>query len=594
MKSMKIIRISSILIILTLLLATLSVLPTSATDYTASLTVTPSAGKVGDTVSVVGTYAPATYIVRTANFYISPTNIAVGANISTSSLYYTRVKYGIAILTQDVGAIAGNTSPITFTIPSVIPIGSDALAGGTVSYTVTGGTYYVYMTITSESYTPGSEWIIAAKATLTVTAPMLNALQPATGLAGQDVVVSGSYLPASTSLVFKFDTATITPTSGHTATTSGGLFLSHIQIPATATAGPHTITVTAGTVTLTATFLVTGGATTTTTPASSALLDLSATSGAAGSTVTVTGANFPVSTALFFRFDSTTIAATSGDTAATRATGIFITVITIPSTATVGAHTISATAGTSSATATYTVTTTTTTPTQTTVSPLTLSQTSGPTGLSISIAGSGFTPSHAFTISYAMGDGTSTNMTGTIQSNGFLMATFQIPSSRSGVHTITASDGAHTASADFTVESITPAVPQPLRPYMDEGVSPPVVFDWADATDDSAPVTYKFQIATDSNFGTDSLMINKSGIATSTYTLTDADLAKLSVGATYYWREKAVDGALNESSWTGANRFSLSQPFSFSGWPLYLTIGIGAFLLFLLGIWLGRRTAYNY
>jgi hypothetical protein len=193
-----------------------------------------------------------------------------------------------------------------------------------------------------------------------------------------------------------------------------------------------------------------------------------------------------------------------------------------------------------------------------------------------------------------MGDGTTTDVTGTTQTNGFFMATLEIPSSPHGVHTITATDGTNTAAADFTVESTTPDVPQPMRPYMDEAIGPPVTFDWADSTDDSTPVTYNLQIATDSAFTADSIMINKTGIASSTYILTDVDLAKLSVGTTYYWREKAVDGALNESSWTGANRFSLSQPFSFTGWPLYLTIGIGAILLFLLGIWLGRRTAYNY
>jgi hypothetical protein len=592
MKSWKVIRIFSITIILTLLLTTLAVLPTSATDYTATVTLSPNAGKVGDTINVVGKYSPASYESRFASFYLSPTNIAIGANISTSSLYYTKVKNNITILTNDNGAIAGNTSPTTFTIPSVIPVSSDPLAGGTVSYTVTGGTYYVYMTITS-SLTPNSEWIVAAKATLTVTAPALDALQPSTGLAGQDVVVSGANFPANTTLVFKFDTTTLTPTSGHTATTAGGLFLTHITIPSSATAGVHTISVTVGTVTLSASFTVTGGATTTTTtPASNALIDLSVTSGPAGSSVTVTGVYFPASTDLFFKFDSTTIVPTSGDTA-TGSAGFFVTVITIPSTAAAGVHTISAIAGSSSASASFAVTTTTTTPTST-VGVLTLSETSGPTGMSISVAGSGFTPSHAFTVYYAMGDGTSTNVTGTIGTNGFLMATLEIPSSSHGVHTITATDGTHTATADFTVESSTPDVPQPLRPYMDEAVSSPVTFDWADSADVSVPVTYRFQIATDATFTTDSIMINKTDIATSTYTLTDADLAKLSVGATYYWREKAVDGAMNESSWTGANRFSLSQPFSFTGWPLWVTIGIGAVLLFLLGIWLGRRTAYNY
>jgi hypothetical protein len=55
-----------------------------------------------------------------------------------------------------------------------------------------------------------------------------------------------------------------------------------------------------------------------------------------------------------------------------------------------------------------------------------------------------------------------------------------------------------------------------------------------------------------------------------------------------------VDAALNESTWTGANEFSLAKPFEFTGWPLYLTIGVGALVLFLLGLWVGRRSAFYY
>jgi hypothetical protein len=593
MKSWKIIRIFSIVFILTLLLATLPVLPASATVTTYSLTLSPNQGKVGDTITVVATASPASSSVRAANFYLSPTNIAVGANLSASSLYYTRVKTNITILTtSDDPDNAGNTSPTTFTIPSSILVSTESLAGGTYSYTVTAGTYYVYFTV-SQSATPSSQWIVAGKATLTVTAPTLDPLSPASGPAGQDVVVSGSNFPPSTSLVFKFDTTTLTPTPVHTATTAGGLFLAHIAIPSSATAGAHTISVTAGTVTVTATFTVT---TTTTTPppTSTAAIELSTASGAVGSTVTITGTNFPASTPLFIRFDSTTLTPTGGDISSTRTSGIFISSIAIPSGATAGPHTITAIAGSATDSDTFTVTTTTTTPPPPTATPLTLDRTSGPTGVTINIHGSSFIPSHAFTVSYNNGDGTSTNFTGTVGVDGFFFASFDIPSSRHGVHTITATDGTNTASADFTVESTVPEVPQPLRPYMDEAVSPPVVFDWADVTDDSVPITYNLQIATTSTFDTNTIVINKTGITTSGYTLTTAEEQTLTKQVTYYWREKAVDGALNESPWTGANAFSLSQPFSFTGWPLYLIIGIGASLLFLLGIWIGRRTAYNY
>lgn len=161
-----------------------------------------------------------------------------------------------------------------------------------------------------------------------------------------------------------------------------------------------------------------------------------------------------------------------------------------------------------------------------------------------------------------------------------------------GAHTIGVTDSTNSASGTFTIESTPPATPQPLRPYMDESVSSPITFDWEDVTDPSEPVTYNLQISASANFTTN--IINLTGLTASQYTLTEADLLNFTSGQTYYWRERAVDAAQNASAWTGANSFSFSQGFSFVGWPLYLTIGLAAVLLFLFGIWLGRKTAYTY
>jgi hypothetical protein len=584
MKNRRIIRIFGIALILSLLLIALPVSPAFATTY--SITLSPTQGEVGDTVTVHGTRSPASPQIYSANIYISPTNVDVGANLSTASFYYTRLRSGITILTTLDDPINAGNFTTTFTIPATIAASADPLAGGANAHTVASGTYYVYATITS-SLTPTSYWIVAAKTTLTVTAPTLDPLSPTTGPAGSLVVVSGSNLPASTALIFKFDTTTLTP-SGHTSTLPSGLFLSSITIPSGATAGAHTIYVTAGTgasaVTLSATFTVTAAAT----PA----IDLSVVTGAPGTSVIITGSYFTVSTALVFQFDTTTLTPTSGDIA-TRSSGIFITIIAIPATATAGAHTITVTAGTTTDSATFTVTgtqTTTPPPTPSTV-PLSLNQTSGAIGSTINIAGSGFLLSHAFTVTYS---GSTANTTGTTQANGFFFASFQVPPSLHGIHIITATDGTHVASANFTVESTRPQTPQPLRPYMSEAVSSPITFDWADGEDVSLPITYKLQIATAATFAADTIIIDKTGITTSEYTLNVADELKVTTDVTYYWREKAVDAASNESDWTGANEFSIAKSFEFAGWLLYVTIAIGALFLFLLGIWIGRKTAYNY
>ncbi len=174
------------------------------------------------------------------------------------------------------------------------------------------------------------------------------------------------------------------------------------------------------------------------------------------------------------------------------------------------------------------------------------------------------------------------------------MVTFKVPG-KHGDHSITASDGTNTSKATFTVESTPPIIPQPLKPEMGVKVKTPITFDWEDVTDNSSPVTYNLQVALASDFTASSLLLDKTAIAKSEYTLTDTEELKLA-GQTsrLFWKIKAIDAALNESDWTGTGDFSVSQPFKFTGWPLYLSIGVGAVLIFLLGFWMGRRTAFYY
>jgi hypothetical protein len=165
-----------------------------------------------------------------------------------------------------------------------------------------------------------------------------------------------------------------------------------------------------------------------------------------------------------------------------------------------------------------------------------------------------------------------------------------VPASIHGSHTITASDGTYISSADFIVESDAPITP--LSPAGGASVDSPVTFVWKVVTDNSSPVTYNLQIATSSNFTADSIVIDKTALTNSEYKLSEE--LKLSSEVPYYWRVKFVDAALNESNWTGAGAFTVSQPFTFTGWPLYLTICVGAVVIFLFGLWIGRRTAFYY
>ena len=208
------------------------------------------------------------------------------------------------------------------------------------------------------------------------------------------------------------------------------------------------------------------------------------------------------------------------------------------------------------------------------------------------IAGTGFQNSAAVTVTY---DGVKVSSGNTGTNGLFVTSPFLVPVSTHGAHTIIVTDGINTENVTFTVESIPPGVPQPLVPLMGATIKSPYIFQWNAVTDPSAPVTYELQIATSQDFATGSIILDKTGIKESQYKLTDTEALQLSGNVpTYYWRERATDAASNASAWTGAAQFLVAKPFKFTGWPLYVSIVVGAIVFFLLGLWAGRRSAFSY
>ena len=208
------------------------------------------------------------------------------------------------------------------------------------------------------------------------------------------------------------------------------------------------------------------------------------------------------------------------------------------------------------------------------------------------VGGSGFTPDANISVKYDDKE----IATGKAGANGtFMSSIFNVPPGKHGEHSITASDGTHTSKITFTVESVPPRVPQPEKPEMGVKVKAPVTFAWASVTDNSSPVSYNLQVASASDFSASSIVLDKPALSKSEYILTEAEELKLAgQESSFFWRVKAVDAALNESDWTGAGQFSVAKPFKFTGWPLYLAIGVGVVLIFLFGFWMGRRTAFYY
>lgn len=218
-----------------------------------------------------------------------------------------------------------------------------------------------------------------------------------------------------------------------------------------------------------------------------------------------------------------------------------------------------------------------------------LSQTTGNIGTPLIVSGAGFLVGKTVTVNY---DDQEIALA-TAGSGGSFSVAFNVPASVSGEHVITASDGTNALQLIFTMESEAPAAPVPQLPETGVKADSPLHLDWADVTDDSPPVTYALQIATGKDFPADSVVLEKAGLNTSEYTLTeDEQLAPVSKEAPYYWRVKAVDGASNESLWSTPRSFYIGAPFALRGWVLFTLIGLGVILIGLLLFWMGRRTAY--
>jgi len=217
-----------------------------------------------------------------------------------------------------------------------------------------------------------------------------------------------------------------------------------------------------------------------------------------------------------------------------------------------------------------------------------LSQAMGNVGTAVTISGIGFTVGGIVTIKY---DDTEVATVGA-GVNGAFSATFDVPASIGGSHTITASDGTNIVRCIFTMETEPPPAPRLKLPEEGTRAEAETHFDWEGVTDDSPPVTYSLQVATDGSFASDSIVLEKGGLTNSDYAITKGEekLKPRKKETPYYWRVKAIDGASNESQWSTPGSFYVGSRFVMPNGVKYALIAIGVgFLAF----WLGRRTAYR-
>ena len=628
MKITKIFRILAIASIVSLLVTALPATPVLAVS---GLQTVPISAKIGEDIDVFGFGFTSTFNIY---LYFSNEAFTTGDRINTDVKDY---KYLGAVTADAFGEIDRSVE-----IPATLANGENP------TEKVHSGTYYIYATYSTSTQ-------ILAVTTFVVEATGAISLDTTSGTVGTAVKITGQDYGSSEAITVTYNGTTLNIESGATASDSGGGFVSNILVPLSATGG-HAITVTGASSGAAATATFTVGPTMTSSPASgtagtsitvagtgfgdaatvTVIFDtktvvqpaadqkgsFSASFGAPSlpdgtyvveaddgtnslesnftitattfttspvkgnkdTTVTVTGGGFLPGKPITVTFDVTpssnlTVATTTSDS-----NGGFVANFVTP-VPTVGTYRIRASDGTNAKQANFSVEAIVTSA----ISPQTSPTSPGHIGSEITVSGSGYTPNGLVTVEYDDSQITTTPVT----AEGTFSATFEAPPGPSGQYAIRVSDNTTEGNFAFTMESTPPATPAQLAPEMGIKAEPETVFDWADVTDDSLPVSYSLQLATSPDFSSSSMVLEQTGLDLSEYTISAEDrLQSVSEEAPYHWRVRATDGAGNESPWSGTGTFHIGTGFSFSQAWIYVLMSIGALLLAVFAFWMGRKTAY--
>jgi hypothetical protein len=560
MKSIRIARLLGIVVIIALLMVAI---PASPVLGTYDVVLSSTSGQIGATINITGTNFPASTLIY---FCFSNQAALINQYVGSDVTVYSTIA---SATTTPSGTLTGS-----FLIPSKF---------SSTNTDVTYGVHYIYATVFTAETPPRQ--LIVNSINFTVVGGDIS-VNPQSGIVESPLVITGTNFAATQQITIQFDGTTVIIEEGDTSTNSAGNFVSTIYIPESK-AGLHDIAVTVA------------GYTTTTHCTVEPDIILFPQSGKVDDTISISGTGFakrPKLVDIFF--DNTYVQQVQTDTLGS----FYIEAFVIPDLdLPQGTYYIEAededenlavaafTLNVAPPTTTPPTTTPPTTPPDDT--DLNISYQTNYVGSSVAIGGSGFTPNATAEVSY---DGEEVATT-TVESNGAFLVTFHIPPSTGGDHIISVTDGTNTAQLTYTVETTPPSTPPPLLPTMGAKVRSPYIFDWEDVTDDSLPVTYTLQVSSDTGFSTTSIVLEKTELELSEYTLTEQEELVLAGKETpYYWRIKAVDAASNESAWTGLGEFYVSPPFSFPTWAIIILSILGALIFFGVGYWLGRRTAFFY
>ncbi|MBN1151765.1 MAG: hypothetical protein JXA58_01015 [Dehalococcoidia bacterium] len=386
------------------------------------------------------------------------------------------------------------------------------------------------------------------------------------GPAGTEVEVEGTGFGYEEDITIYFDGDEVDLVSSITANTRGSWSGSFV-VPA-ASQGDHDITAdgdyTDESDVDAATFTVTPG------------ISVEPTSGKVGSEFVVKGSGFRESERdIEILFDSDSIK--SGITA--NSNGTFEAVVVVPA-APMGTHEISAEGQYTTSGSIDEV--------EFEVEPvITIEPLEGNVGTEIQVSAAGLPSNAAVTVSY---DGV-TKGTGTTSSNGTLAtitfsATHTQPTHAAN-HEVSVVFDSTTLTETFVMESTAPAKPTPRTPVDGTrigllGKQTPTL-SWS-VVDDPSGITYGLQISSTPDFS--QILISKSGLVAQgsaiivsssgpemTYTLSEAEALPF---GTYYWKVKAIDGAMNDSGWTASSSFKSGL---LPTWALIVIIVLAAVLV---------------
>ena len=545
MKCNKIFRILSIAVVLSLLLVAIPASPALAARV---IELDPEEGKIGDTITITGSGFTASTDTneRHVDIYFAKDEADTYDDIDDEVNTYEFLRSPLIGYVDDDDEGEFET---TFKVPAELNDGTD-------DEDVEPGTYYVYVTIYNT-------YRIKAYAEFTVLAGGEITIDPDEGTVGTEVEINGTDFGDREDIFIEYDGEDIDIESGDEETDRNGDFEDTIIIIPESIAGNHTITV----------FGEDSGAEVEATFTVEPEITVSPTSGTPETTVTVSGTGFGNRSDFVIDLDRTEVA-----TGTTDRYGSFDTTFNVPALTSDTYDLEVWDEDDNSDEVEFTIAAIT----------VNLNPTTGHVGTEATVSGAGYTAGGTVTIEY---DATEI-ATATVKSDGTFSTTFTVPISQYGAHDVTVS-GDTTEEFTFTMESQAPPIPRPLLPQMGVKAEQPVHFDWESVTDNSLPVTYSLQIATRYDFAALSIVLEKTGLTESEYTITEAEkLSSVSKEEPYYWRIKAIDGASNESEWTGAGEFYTGVAFAMPDWTMYALFGIGGLVLFIVGIWVGRRTAY--